>query len=63
MMNEEDENLKAVYFTQLFKHYMGTHLDIASHEKILERSKMIAATRKKEAHSDNPGNQEADNYY
>ena len=63
MMNEEDENLKAVYFTQLFKHYMGTHLDIASHEKILERSKMIAATRKKEAHSDNHGNQEDDNYY
>ena len=53
MASEEDEVLKNIYFNDLFKHYIGTHLDVATHEKILSRSKIKAKAKKNESHSDN----------
>lgn len=52
LANEEDEKVKSVYTQELFKHYIGTHLDVSAHANILERSKMIAKGKSDESHSD-----------
>lgn len=51
MADIEDQKLKNVYFNELFKHYLGTHLDISAHKEILERSKLIARKEEDESHS------------
>ena len=52
MASEEDEKLKANYSNELFKHYIGTHLDISAHKDILNRCKIETASEKDESHSD-----------
>lgn len=47
----EDELLKNVYFDKLFKHYLGTHLDVASHEQILKRARIEAKQKQDESHA------------
>lgn len=55
LANEEDEKLKSNYKYELFKHYIGTHIDIAKHKKILERCKIDTQSDADEAHSDGSG--------
>lgn len=55
LANEEDEKLKANYKYELFKHYIGTHIDIAKHKKILERCRIDTQSDADEAHSDGSG--------
>lgn len=57
LASEQDETLKAVYFDELFKHYIGTHLDVSTHSKILERCKIKAKTLKDESHTEDDNNQ------
>lgn len=52
---DEDPKLKNIYFNDLFKQYIGTHLDVATHEKILERARIKARKESDESHSDNAG--------
>ena len=51
MANEQDEALKAYYFTALFNHYLGTHLDVSAHKNILARAKLEYAKEKNESHA------------
>lgn len=51
MPNTEDEKLKNIYTNELFKHYIGTQLDVASHENILNRCKILAKADSDESHS------------
>ena len=60
MADEEDEKLKATYSRELFKYYLGTHLNTAAHKDILDRAKMLTETNKGESHADN--NDGGDNY-
>ena len=52
MANEQDEKLKAIYTNELFKHYLGTHLDTSAHENILHKAKIMASKDTPESHSD-----------
>ena len=52
LADEDDEKLKSKYKYELFKHYIGTHIDIAKHKKILERCKIDARIDSDESHSD-----------
>ena len=47
----EDDTVKTLYFDKLFKHYIGTHIDVSCHEKILKRCRIEAETKKGESHS------------
>ena len=60
MADEEDEKLKATYSRELFKYYLGTHLNTTAHKDILDRAKMLTETNKGESHADN--NDGGDNY-
>ena len=51
MANEEDERLKNIYINELFKEYMGTQLDVARHENILNRCKILAKAETDESHA------------
>ena len=51
MADEEDEKLKSIYSKELFKHYLGTHLDVSKHEAILERAKILAKKETPESHA------------
>lgn len=51
MADEEDERLKSIYSKELFKHYLGTHLDVSKHESILERSRILAKKETPESHA------------
>lgn len=53
MSDETDEALKTKYNKELFKHYMGTHLDISTHSKILDKCKLELEANKSESHDDN----------
>lgn len=58
MADEQDDHLKAVYTNELFKHYIGSHLDISAHEAILRRAKILAKQETDESHgivTDNSG--------
>lgn len=50
--SEENDKLKSNYRYELFKHYIGTHIDIAKHKKIFERCKIETQSNADEAHSD-----------
>ena len=52
MADEQDEKLKSIYSRELFKHYIGTHLDISAHRNILDRAKILAKKESDESHSD-----------
>lgn len=52
MADEQDEKLKSIYSRELFKHYIGTHLDISAHKNILDRAKILAKKESDESHSD-----------
>ena len=54
LADTQDEKLRAIYSRELFKHYLGTHLDVASHSAILDRSKILAQKETSESH-DNGG--------
>lgn len=61
MADSEDNKLKAIYSRELFKHYLGTHLNVSAHKDILDRAKMLAKKDEGESHSD--GNDDGgDNY-
>lgn len=60
MADEQDEKLKATYSRELFKYYLGTHLNTAAHKDILDRAKMLTEANKGESHADN--NDGGDNY-
>lgn len=60
MADEEDEKLKATYSRELFKYYLGTHLNTAAHKDILDRAKMLTEANKGESHANN--NDGGDNY-
>lgn len=55
MAGEENEKLKNKYTNELFKHYLGTHLDVTEHSKILERCKIEVRQEENETHSENSG--------
>ena len=55
MASEEDEKLKSKYSHELFKHYIGTHLDISAHKEILDRCRIETTAEKDESHSDGSG--------
>lgn len=48
---KDDEILRNIYFDKLFKHYLGTHLDVSAHEQILKRAKIEAKKKTDESHS------------
>lgn len=50
LADEQDESVKTVYTRELFKHYIGTHLDIGAHKAILDRAKILAKTDANESH-------------
>lgn len=50
MANEQDDALKNRYIQELFKHYIGTHLDVSVHEEILKRCQVAIETDKGESH-------------
>lgn len=52
MADEEDAKLKSIYTRELFKYYLGTHLNTTAHKDILDRAKMLSEAEKKESHSD-----------
>lgn len=52
--SEPDDRLKAMYTNKLFKHYMGTHLDISTHEQILDKCRLELKKEEGESH-DNSG--------
>lgn len=52
--SEPDDRLKAMYTNKLFKHYMGTHLDISTHEQILDKCRLELKKEENESH-DNSG--------
>lgn len=60
MADEQDEKLKATYSRELFKYYLGTHLNTTVHKDILDRAKMLTEADKGESHADN--NDGGDNY-
>ena len=55
MANEENDKLKNLYTNLLFNHYIGTHLDISEHKKILETAMMQMQIESGESHSDGSG--------
>ena len=55
MANEEDDKLKNEYMNDLFKYYLGTHIDVSKHKEILDRCKIKVKARENESHSDNSG--------
>ena len=56
LADEQDEKLKTIYTTELFKHYIGTHIDVTAHSNILERAKLIAKKNSDESHSSDTDN-------
>lgn len=49
---DDEPKLKSIYFKDLFKKYIGTHLDVASHEQVLSRAKIKAKQESDESHSE-----------
>ena len=41
MNNIEDEKLKNTYMNELFRYYVGTHVELDEHEKIFTRAMMM----------------------
>lgn len=59
-----DDALKQRYMKELFKHYIGSHMDISRHQEILERCKIELSKDNPESHSDNAGSENSgDDYY
>lgn len=53
LANEQDDRLKNEYTNELFKHYLGTHIDTSAHKSILDRCKLKIKSEADESHSDN----------
>lgn len=49
---DDKPKLKSIYFKDLFTKYIGTHLDVSSHEQILARAKIKAKQESDESHSE-----------
>lgn len=59
-----DDALRQKYTKELFKHYIGSHMDISRHQEILERCKIELSKDNPESHSDNAGSENGgDDYY
>lgn len=56
--DHDNELLRNNYTNALFKHYLGTHLDVSEHEKILSRVRI--ETKMKEGESHSSGGEESD---
>ena len=52
MANEEDDKIKNKYISNLFSYYMGTHIDISAHKKILEKTMIEVKAESDESHGD-----------
>lgn len=52
LADEQNEKIRSIYTRELFKHYIGTHLDISTHKNILERAKILAGQETDESHDD-----------
>ena len=57
MADSEDDKLKVIYTRELFKHYLGTHLDVSAHADILARCKILAKVETDESHSTDSGSE------
>ena len=57
MAGNDDEALKNEYTNELTKYYLGTHLDIAKHQEIFDKSKLKVASERNESHSDDSGSE------
>lgn len=55
LANEEDDRLKNVYTSALFKHYLGTHIDTSAHKNILDKCKLELKKETDESHSNGAG--------
>ena len=55
LAGEEDELLKSTYTRELFKYYIGTHLNTSAHKNILDRARLLTKTEEDEAHADDGG--------
>ena len=51
LIDEQDDRVRNIYTRELFKHYIGTHLDVSSHAAIYEKAKLLAAKDTDESHS------------
>ena len=64
LAGNNDEALRQKYTRELFKHYIGSHMDVSRHQEILERCKVELAAEKPESHSDNAGSENgSDDFY
>lgn len=52
LAGEEDDKLKSKYTNSLFEYYIGTHLDVSAHKKLLDRDRIELAVETGESHSD-----------
>lgn len=53
LANENNDMLKNEYTYELFKHYIGTHIDVSAHKEILERCRASVKKKSDENHSEN----------
>lgn len=64
LAGNNDDALRQKYTQELFKHYIGTHMDVSRHREILDRCKVELAAEKPESHSDTAGsNNGSDDFY
>lgn len=64
LAGNNDEALRQKYTRELFKHYIGSHMDVSRHQEILERCKVELATENPESHSDEAGSENgSDDFY
>ena len=64
LAGNNDEALRQKYTRELFKHYIGSHMDVSRHQEILERCKVELAAENPESHSDNAGSENgSDDFY
>ena len=51
----EEEELKNVYMQELFKFYVGTHVELEQHEKILKEARLKYEQNKKPSEEEEQG--------
>lgn len=63
LAGNNDEALRQRYTRELFKHYIGSHMDISRHKEILDRCKVELSKDNPESHSDNAGSENGNSEY
>lgn len=61
LAGSNDDALRQKYTKELFKHYIGSHMDVSRHSEILERCKVELSADKPESHSDAAGSENDSN--